>query len=232
MVRVGVGAGAVGFHRQKNKLMVTRSFYTPNPLGIKVEFIDKAWVDYKTIVKRYDARACIRHVVEQNRSDFGVVNVNLPAKPSPGDLYENTLDKYLTNKRIFALMRKHNSKNLWFYCRFVKFEATNGKAALLPIAWYQGSPDGNKMLTDFIGMQKKETDAQLEKIGQNLQQILKAQQVAWMLMPKGAFGPEPAALGQGGNKAFVLQQLQRGIVWKFQENIFRQRYVHILSIAR
>lgn len=207
-----VGIGAVGVHRERGRLRAITSFYRSGPAGIEVEIL-RPWFEYDRFVKSRDRAVCLRHVVRLHKREL-FWEGDLPRWPSPGDSFGGQLEDNLSRRQIIYQMRKRGSKNLWYYCRFLRFETPKGYQGVIPLTAFQGTPVGDRLLSEFAVKSRREMQQQGELARRNRQRMDALQAEIRELAPKGPFGPDFAALGPGP---------RRGRIFAMQREFMRER---------
>lgn len=219
---LGTCIGAIGFHRKVRNVKIARSYYLAGPAGIFVQCPDKKWMDYEDFLKSYDRRISVAHVLSAYKSTL---------KPKNGNSAVATICDYLTSPPIVGAMRKNKTKNVWFYCRFARFETKKNYTVLIPISRFGGAK-GNQMHRGFDQMKQSQTQAQLQLINLNQNQFFRAHRQLIELLPTTGSGPDWMAVAPDGVVGIIAQQIRNRMQWQLINAEYRRRYLAILFAAK
>lgn len=218
----GVGIGAVGIHRSRGKLMVTRTYYESAQAGIFIHFIDKKWMTYDDFVRSYDREACIHHIIRINSDKFTA---------SPGEDPKLTVRDYLTNPQTIRAMKASETRNVWFYCRFAIFKGKT-YTAMIPIDRFKGTATHQKLTRKYESYKQTESSNQAVFLGSDIGDYNDARDTIYRLLPMTPFGPDWMAMDPGGLRAEYIRKMQKTMLWNFETAKYRYHYMVILENAR
>ena len=220
---LGVGVGAVGFHRSRSELKVCRTFYTGFSEGIYIEAMDKRWMDFDDFVKSYDRQACIFHVINYNKPSLGSVEQTS---------YETSLKSFLKKPAIINTMKKNGTQNVWFYCRLAKFRLEDGYIATIPLDFFAGTAHTDQFERAYNTLQQNQREYQLRFLGEDIETYTRARLQIYQAAPTTPFGPDWTTVSPFSLRGQYVINMQKRMAWEMTTIRYRMMYLAILDYAK
>jgi len=213
-----LGVGAIGVQRYKSDLYYTRVYYFPTDEGIIVYSVDGKWIRHDDFIRDPSFNASLAHVLDVYRPVLG--------GPPDQEIDFNYLLEFITKKRL--LMTKLRTRNVWFYCRYVKFfDHDRAKETTWPLGAFAGTPDEKKLVDAFNTFKRQTTVKQSAILNRDLFDA----QIAQLERRDGTIW---APFGADWMKAPMSRTstVQSRVRWSLEKAQYRNQYLWILQNAR